>query len=180
MGGIGACAPPGGIVVHLNLRCTAMPTVNPRVQVTLSPSLDALVKRMALYTRSSKSQVLRELLEAAEPALERAATLMEAASMAAGEAKERLARSLEKAQDMAEDHAAIHLDRLDRMTDDLVSQAEAVRGRRPARKGLVLAPAASPGAQNPPASNRGVKSAQPGGKRGAQPVPVRARRGVKS
>ena len=136
-----------------------MPTVNPRVQVTLSPSLDALVRRMALYTRSSKSQVLRELLEAAEPALQRAATLMEAASKAAGEAKERLARSLEKAQDLAEDHAAMHLARLDRMTDDLVSQAEAIKARRPARVGSPTAPASTAG-RNPPASNRGVKSAQ--------------------
>lgn len=150
-----------------------MPTVNPRVQVTLSPSLDALVRRMALYTRSSKSQVLRELLEAAEPALQRAATLMEAASKAAGEAKERLARSLERAQDQAEDHAAVHLARLDRMTDDLVSQAEAIKARRPARKGSPPAPAAQAG-RNPPASNRGVKSAVQAGTRG--PASPRRRR----
>lgn len=148
-----------------------MPTVNPRVQVTLSPSLDALVRRMALYTRSSKSQVLRELLEAAEPALQRAATLMEAASKAAGEAKDRLARSLEKAQDLAEDQAAVSLARMDRMTDDLVAQAEAIKARRPARRAIASAPVARVGSE-PPSSNRGVKSAKAAVTRG----PVSPRR----
>lgn len=145
-----------------------MPTVNPRVQVTLSPSLDALVKRMALCTRSSKSQVLRELLEAAEPALQRAATLMEAASTAAAEARARLARNLSKSQDLVEDQLAMNLARLDRMTDDLVSQAEAIKARRPGRGGARSAsPApAAPVGKEPPSSNRGVKSAKQAGNRG--------------
>ena len=144
-----------------------MPTVNPRVQVTLSPSLDALVLRLAVHQRSSKSQVLRELLEAAEPALQRAAALMDAASTAAGEAKARLVRMLDSSQDAAEDAVAVLNSRLDRMTDDLVSQAEAIRGRRPARKGSPSVPGAPAVARNPPPSNRGVKS----GKRAAASPP---------
>jgi hypothetical protein len=149
-----------------------MPTINPRVQVTLSPSLDALVRRMAVHQRVSKSQVLRELLEAAEPALQRAVVLMDAATKATAEVRAGLARSLERAQDVAEDSLAVHFSRMERMTDDLVSKAEAVRGRRPARRGAAPRPGASPGGESPPASNRGVKSVPTGETRG----PAKARR----
>ena len=76
-----------------------MPTVNPRINVTLSPSLDLLVVRLAAMQRMSKAQVLRELLEAAEPALQRAVTLMEAASKAAPGVLSGLRDSLSRAQD---------------------------------------------------------------------------------
>lgn len=146
-----------------------MPTVNPRVQVTLSPSLDNLVRRLALHQRTSKSQILRDLLEAAEPALERAAALMDAASKAAPSVLSGFAKSLQQAQDVAEDMAAVTISRLDRLEGDLVSQAEAVRGRRPARGREAAVPhpppsGGAPGAPNPPASNRGVKSRYEGQK----------------
>jgi hypothetical protein len=132
-----------------------MPTVNPRVQVTLSPSLDLLVCRLAVHQRVSKSQVLRELLEAAEPALQRAVALMDAASTATKQVKTGLASALTKAQD----HAEIELERilgtLDGASDDLVSQAETVRGRRPARHGLPSASGASEGVLTPVPVTRG-------------------------
>jgi hypothetical protein len=109
---------------------------------------------MATLQRVSKSQVLRELLEAAEPALQRAVVLMEAASGAASAMKESLAQSLDKAQSKAEAHLAGTLAQMDQTTLDLVQQAEAIRGRRPAAK---KGPGVS-GARNPPSSNRGVKS----------------------
>lgn len=142
-----------------------MPTVNPRVNVTLSPSIDGLVQRFARLTGQSKSQVLRELLEAAEPALQRAAALMEAASKAQGQLLDGLARSLNAAQTKAEQQLAEHLAFTDAATGDLVAQAQAVRGRR-RPPGVGQAPADVPGpakpaaVTNPPASNRGVKSRQ--------------------
>ena len=160
-----------------------MPTINPRVNVTLSPSLDRLVQRMASHQRVSKSQVLRELLEAAEPALQRAVTLMDAAEKAGAAVRSSLARGLEKAQDSIEDAAAIALYRMDSATSDLVAEAEKVRGRRSGgRRRTSLPPGASPkggpasgvvgvpgaggAAQNPPASNRGVKSRKQGSRGG--------------
>lgn len=71
-----------------------MPTSNPRVNVTLPPSLDDLLTRLARVEDSSKSQVLRELLEAAEPALRRAVALMEAAEGATKAVRSGLAQSL--------------------------------------------------------------------------------------
>ena len=142
-----------------------MPTLNPRINVTLSTSLDQLVQRMAAHTRVSKSQVLRELLEAAEPALQRAVALMDAATAASAEARVGLAHRMDRGIEQAEDAMAVILSRLDRATGDLVSQAEAVRGKRPARRAAGDARSAHPAddvpaatrRKNPPASNRGVK-----------------------
>lgn len=122
-----------------------MPTLNPRVNVTLSPSLDLLVCRLADHQNMSKSQVLRELLEAAEPALQRAVALMDAASKASDEVKTGLARSLEKAQDRAEDALAVVLHRMD-ASADLLAAAEAVKGRRPSNRGASAARTGSGGA----------------------------------
>lgn len=139
-----------------------MPTTNPRVNVTLSPSLDALVARMARLQEVSKSQVLRELLEAAEPALQRAATFMEAASQVRAEVLGGIGQSLEQAQDSLERRMQGELAKLDALTADLVDQAEAVRGRRRRRAAspAVAPPRARSEPKNPPASNRGVKSAR--------------------
>ncbi len=139
-----------------------MPTLNPRINVTLPTSLDQLVQRMAAHTRVSKSQVLRELLEAAEPALQRAVTLMDAAMAASAEARTGLAHQMDRGIEHAEDAMAVILSRLDRATGDLVSQAEAVRGKRPARRsvrpqGVRDAAPAVQARKDPPASNRGVK-----------------------
>jgi hypothetical protein len=123
-----------------------MPTINPRVNVTLSPGLDDLLARLASHQRASKSQVLRELLEAAEPALLRVVALMDASAQASATIKGRLASTMDAAIEGAEAELADVLGVIDSRTSDLVHQAEAVKGRRPSR------------AENPPPSNRGVKS----------------------
>jgi hypothetical protein len=141
-----------------------MPTDNPRVNVTLSPSLDSLVGRLASLQRMSKSSVLRELLEAAAPALSRSVALMEAAARSKPAVLRGLAASLSQEQARIEGHLEGTLSALEGQAD-LVEQAEAVRGKRPARRrrqtasqaGGGIAPAVA-SAPNPPASNRGVKS----------------------
>src|SRR5206468_11872841 len=118
------------------------------------------------HQRVSKSQVLRELLEAAEPALQEVVALMDAASKASAGVLAGLAPSLTRNLEHAEDQVAVMVSRLGRMQQDLVSQAEEVRGKRPAPAQRVggggAAPSreagASPERKNPPASNRGVKS----------------------
>jgi hypothetical protein len=150
-----------------------MPTLNPRINVTLSPSLDSLVARLAELERVSKSTVLRELLETAEPALLQAVALMEAAQGASVKARKNLAQDLESSIKAAEGASAMVLQNLAYQTRDMVGEAEAIRGRRPVRgqaKPPVLAPAprrrkaervalvGSKTAKRPPLSNRGVKS----------------------
>jgi hypothetical protein len=136
-----------------------MPTVNPRVNVTLSPSLDHLVTQLAGLERCSKSQVLRELLEAAEPGLQRAVTMMHAATNAMLGSKENLQRQLLAAAEKSEGAMKDALRAVESAQLDLVEQAQAVGGRRPARRAAEPRPApASVVGENPPISNRGVKS----------------------
>jgi hypothetical protein len=160
-----------------------MPTSNPRINVTLSVSLDRLVGQMATHTRVSKSQVLRELLEAAEPALQRAVALMDAGAKASAAVKLNISGQLQKGQDEAEEALRTIMARLDGATGDLVSMAEAVQGKRPARREALrrsrLAPSApvrGPKPGDPPASNRGVKS-PPNGKNRGKSAGVRKVRG---
>lgn len=155
-----------------------MPTINPRINVTLSDSTDHLVKRFAELQRVSKSQVVRELLDTAAPALAQAISLMEAASHAAKGARDTLREALDSTIEQAETQSAEHLANMERITADLVSQAQAVRGRRPRRlppTGAGLpAPVAEasgrgraqavPKPQDPPLSNRGVKPSRRGAK----------------
>lgn len=143
-----------------------MPTVNPRVNVTLSPSLDSLVTRLAAFERVSKSMVLRELLEAAEPSLRSAVALMEAAKGASVKARTELVRDLEHGVQAAKSVQHLALSVAANHTRDMVSEAEAIRGRRPPRATRSVAPGgAAPGGKSsitrrkdPPPSNRGVKS----------------------
>ena len=149
-----------------------MPTVNPRINVTLSESMDALVARLAKLQRVSKSQVVRELLEAGEPALARAATLMEAAAGAVRGVNDSLRQAMNSTIESAEAEVARQLAGMDAMAADLVSQAQAVRGRRPRR---LQASSAGEAAPRPEASGRGMP--QPASK-GGDPLP--SNRGVKT
>jgi len=147
-----------------------MPTLNPRVNVTLSPSLDSLVSQLASLERVSKSSVLREILEASEPSLRQAVALMEAAKGASVEARKNIAHDMDNSvkaaaalQDLMLTVAANH-------TRDIVVEAEAIKGRRPRRARRVASAVgarpsegvqpekASKVAKRPPISNRGVKS----------------------
>ena len=107
-----------------------MPTKNPRVNVTLSPSLDRLVSQLAEGQQMSKSQVLRELLETAEPALQRVVLLMSAAEKATREVRVGLGSSLDRSTQALQHALEDGLRGLDEATGDLVHLAEAVRGRR--------------------------------------------------
>ena len=142
-----------------------MPTLNPRVNVTLSPSLDSLVSRLADLERVSKSMVLRELLEAAEPSLLQAVALMEAAKGASVNARERMAASMQKTIEDVNVLRDLSLEIAATRTRDIVAEAEAIRGRRPSRLARVSASSGAvpvavkrqKTAKRPPLSNRGVK-----------------------
>ena len=125
-----------------------MPTLNPRVNVTLSPSLDALLGQLAELQSSSKSQVLRELLQAAEPALRRAVTLMAAASRASDQVKRGLAEALGAGMNAIEGQLEHELGDLDRYGPDLVA---AMEGGSPLMTDRVAARARKPKASAAPA-----------------------------
>jgi hypothetical protein len=150
-----------------------MPTANPRINVTLSPSLYSMVEELAKHQRISRSMVLRELLEASEPALAQVVAMMKAAENMTEAAKQRLNQDMGKTLQSLEAKADQALSLAAGITSDLVSQAEAIRGRRPRKKTDVAGacdrvgglfaqqrePAkTAPVSKRPPSSNRGVKS----------------------
>lgn len=147
-----------------------MPTVNPRINVTLSPSLYGMVGELAKYQRVSRSMVLRELLEASEPALAQVVAMMRAAEDMTEAAKSRLLTDMDSALVKLEETKDQALALAAGATADLVAQAESIRGRRPGRRaggmrqrptGSAVRPAiadSSPAPSGPPSSNRGVKS----------------------
>ena len=143
-----------------------MPTTNPRVNVTLSPSLDSLVTRLSGLERVSKSMVLRELLEAAEPSLMHAVALMEAAQGAGAEARKRIAQDMEATIAAAQGVQGLAHRLAFNSNRDIVAEAEAIRGRRPPRGGSAATASGGQKAstsapkrrKRPPSSNRGVKS----------------------
>lgn len=146
-----------------------MPTLSPRINVTLSPVLYDLVGRLATHERVSRSMVIRELLETAEPVFLQALALMDAAQGASAKARETLRADLDLGIKAAEGTANQMMGNLAMHTRDLVNDAQAIKGRRPAsRKALPLAAGLPPVAGTlktvrkssvrPPSSNRGVKS----------------------
>jgi hypothetical protein len=144
-----------------------MPTVNPRINVTLSPSLYSMVEELAKHQRVSKSMVLRELLEASEPALAQIVVMLKAAESMTDAAKKRLLQDMDSSLASMEQKKEQALSLAAGITADLVAQAEAIKGRRPGvGKRSAARPGPSPaspsssvhGGKRPPSSNRGVKS----------------------
>lgn len=146
-----------------------MPTLNPRINVTLSPSLYGMVEELAKYQRVSRSMVLRELLEASEPALAQVVAMMRAAEDMTEAAKSRLFADMDSTLVKLEAKKDQALALAAGVTSDLVAQAETIRGRRPGRRAsgmrqLHASPAprstgsdSPPAPPGPPSSNRGVK-----------------------
>ena len=143
-----------------------MPTVNPRINVTLSPSLFGMVSDLAKQQRISKSMVLRELLEASEPALSQVVAMLRAADDMNDAAIQRLKQDLGQTIESVEKKLDSAMQLAAGVTADLVAQAESIRGRRPGvgkrSAARSRAPASVPsssthGAKRPPSSNRGVK-----------------------
>lgn len=165
-----------------------MPTINPRINVTLSPSLYGMVGELAKYQRVSRSMVLRELLEASEPALAQVVAMMRAAEDMSEAARRRLLQDMDSTITTMEIKKDQALAMAAGVTADLVAQAEAIKGRRPARQlarkrsagGLAGGTSAvgdqSPAPIRPPSSNRGVKSKpQATNKIALSPLPSRAK-----
>ena len=148
-----------------------MPTINPRINVTLSPSLYGMVGELAKYQRVSRSMVLRELLEASEPALAQVVAMMRAAEDMSEAAKSRLLTDMDSALVKLEATKDEALALAAGATADLVAQAESIReGGRAAELGVRQRPTgsadsalsdSSPAPSGPPSSNRGSSYDQP-------------------
>ena len=112
-----------------------MPTKNPRLSVVLSPGVAATLAALAEETGDSASSLVRGLLEQCEPALLRMLDLVRAAKAAKGSIASGVADSLKRVVDDLQDAFDVADARTGRAVADLVSQAQAVKGRRRAAGG---------------------------------------------
>ena len=160
-----------------------MAGTNPRISVTLKPSLDAAIRRLSEATGQSKSSLVAEILEQAEPVFARMATVIEAAKTATKEAKERMAANLDEAQSKLEVHLGLVNDLFEEHTADLIGDMEQI-GRRKEKgaggrtHGSGATRAAGGAHQRAPHGVALPRAAQPEGHGRAQGVPARALRPV--
>lgn len=136
-----------------------MPTSNPRVSVTLTPAVAAVLKEMCSLTGESQSATVAGLLEMSIPVFERVVVALRAAASIKGTATSEIAAGLERAQDKLEQQLGLQLDEMDQVIRPLLERAEEVSRRRPGQ---------APGG--------GKRSAQPGAPKGRKavvtPVPL--------
>lgn len=87
-----------------------MPTLKPRVQVTLEPHTHEVIERLSILQGRTRGSIIAELLDSIAPTLGRTVALLEAAQAAPGEVKRGLRAVVEDVHreiiDVAGDTAA--------------------------------------------------------------------------
>lgn len=133
-----------------------MPAKNPRLTITLQPSLAAQLRKLSELTGNSQSGLIGELLEGSGPVFDRLIQVLEAAQTAKESMRGKLTEDMEAAQAKVENAFGMALEGFDQITGSLLDEAEAVTRR--ARKGPAERDGAGLGAAAPtPISNRGVR-----------------------
>lgn len=132
-----------------------MPTANPRLTITLSPPIAALLREMSALTGNSQSALVAELLEEAEPVFSRMVRILRAAEQAKRAVKEELVAGMDAAQERLEGQLGLALSEMDAFEGRLLGTAERVTRRR--GRGAALGGEAA-AQRPPPISNRGVRS----------------------
>ena len=133
-----------------------MPAKNPRLTITLQPTLAAQLRKLSELTGNSQSSLIGELLEGSGPVFDRMIQVMEAAKTAKESMRGRIAGDIEQAQARLEEGLGMALEGFDQWTGSLLDEAEAVTRR--ARRGPAPRGVSGPGAAAPtPISNRGVR-----------------------
>jgi hypothetical protein len=130
-----------------------MPAKNPRLTITLQPSLAAQLRKLSALTGNSQSGLIGELLEGSGPVFDRLIQVLEAAETAKDSMRGKLTEEMQAAQAKVEGAFNMVLEGFDDITGSLLDEAEAVT-----RRGVGKRSAARPGAAAPtPISNRGVR-----------------------
>jgi hypothetical protein len=143
----------------MGLRCTTMSTINPRLTITLQPSVSAQIRELSRLTGNSQSGVISELLESSSPVFERLIQVLSAAESAKSELSGQVRRDLEAAQTRVERQLGLIMEDFGDVTKPILDQAETIR-RRTRRATPGQAGAGTSGARRGPStplSNRGVR-----------------------
>lgn len=137
-----------------------MATKNPRLTITLTPSLSAQLRRLSELTGNSQSSLIAELLDGSGPVFDKMIQVLEAAAIAKDSIRGRIAGELDEAQKKLEGAFSMAQEGFDIFTKPILDEAEAV-GRR-ARQGQAAAGRGGRGGTPlTPISNRGVRKSSP-------------------
>lgn len=140
-----------------------MPAKNPRLTITLQPTLAAQLRRLSELTGNSQSALIAELLEGSTPVFDRMIALLEAAHQAKEAIRGQAIEGLDEAQGKLERQLGLALDTWDAAAAPLLEQMEDVKrraARRPSGGPRERGAAEGRSAATPP-SNRGVRSRNP-------------------
>ncbi len=137
-----------------------MPSVKPRLALTLPEHRHDLLKRLAALQGVSMASVVTELLEECYPVLERVVVALEAAKTASESAKEGLRASCDKAIEELEPYRVLVSDQFDLFMDGITRQIQGAEApaTQPLRGGGAGASAQVPAAVNPRVVTRGSGS----------------------
>ena len=148
-----------------------MPTLKPRVQVTLEPETHAVISRLASLQGRTRGSVIAEMLDSIAPALTRTVALLEAAAEAPNDVKRGFRAAVESAHQELVALSGDSSRQLDVFLDQLGSGEEANphvvtrgsgmverRGSEPLEKPSKPA-TTGPVAQKPSAKRGGAKDA---------------------
>lgn len=115
--------------MHVAGYAARMPTLNPRITVTLTPACSAVLRELSQLAGNSQSAIVGELLESSMPVFERVVAALRAASTIQQSAKQEIAAGLERAQDKLESQMGLMLGDMDVTMRPLLEAAEKVTRR---------------------------------------------------
>jgi hypothetical protein len=121
-----------------------MPTKNPRLTLTLTPTTAAQLRRISELTGNSQASLISELLEGQEIVFAKVIHALELAESAKTNMKQSLFDDMERSQQLIEKQIGLALDTFDAGLAPLIREAEAVKRRRPRARAGVDAAAAAP------------------------------------
>jgi hypothetical protein len=132
-----------------------MPTKNPRLTITLEPSLAAQLRRLSQLTGNSQAALISQLLAGSGAVFDRLITVLEAAEDARWSMVGSVSEDLHQAQQRIEQQLGLVLDgREEDVARPILEEAEKVHRRRTRARPT----SAGPAAVATPLSNRGVRS----------------------
>ena len=106
-----------------------MPTLNPRISITLTPAVSAVLRELSALAGNSQSAIVGELLETSLPVFERVVAALRAASQIQDSARVEIAAGLERAQHKLEAQMGLLLSEIDEGNRPLLEAAERVTRR---------------------------------------------------
>lgn len=106
-----------------------MPTTNPRLTVTFSPSMATVLDRLSELSGQSRSSIIAEIIEGTQPVMERMIQVLEAAQKAKASLRTELTRGFDDAEGELNKQLGITMDIFNDVSDSFIERSEAI-GRR--------------------------------------------------